>query len=126
MVTEAELVQMRREIDHARDAVAAALAREFPGTAGVTPHSFFDEAPATWQVDGDGMHWHVVLGGIASEAIEVDELDEAFLVRARCASAATGWLGAVLPVPRRFDKEQARAAFDGTLLAIDLPPPSAE
>lgn len=120
MADDSEQAQLRRAIDAARAAVAAALAQNFPGTPGVTPHSFFDEAPATWQLDGDRLRWHVVLVGVAADAIEIDQLDDAFLVRARCATAATGWLGAVLPVPRGFDKELARAHFHGSLLALEL------
>lgn len=108
-------------IESARAAVARALAERFPGAEGVTAHAFFDEVPATWEIDGAGLTWHVVLVGVEAGAVEIDALDDALLVRARSDSAATGWLGAVLPVPRAFDLDSASAAYDGAMSRVRVP-----
>ncbi|MBM4013941.1 MAG: hypothetical protein FJ293_03125 [Planctomycetes bacterium] len=107
-----------RAIESGRAAVTAALHASYPGAPGVSAHSFFDEAPATWELDHRGLVWHVALVGVASDAIEVDELDDAFLVRARCPTASTGWLGAVLPIPPGCDRGAPSARFSEAMLEV--------
>lgn len=109
-----------KAIEAGRAAVARALQASYPGAPGVSAHSFFDEAPATWSLGPAGVTWHVALVGVRADAIEVDELDDAFLVRARCATAATGWLGAVLPIPPGLNRGASSAHFSDSMLELRI------
>jgi hypothetical protein len=119
-VDERQRAALGKAIEAGRCAVASALRERYPGTAGVSAHSFFDEAPASWSLDPAGMTWHVALVGVGADAIEVDELVDAFLVRARCPSATTGWLGAVLPIPPGFDRGASSAHFSQSILELHI------
>ncbi len=109
-----------RQIESRRAAVAAALQASYPGAPGVHAHSFFDEAPASFELEEGQLTWHVVLLGVSPEAIEVDELDDALLVRARTTAAATGWLGAVLPLPPGRERDQVEARFGDGVLVVSV------
>ncbi|MHC4952817.1 MAG: hypothetical protein ACYTGZ_02930 [Planctomycetota bacterium] len=73
------------------------------------------DAPSTWVLEERSLCWHVVLGDVAEPDIDIEEMHEALVVRAR---AESGMCQALVPVPGTFRRSRPRYAFRAEVLEI--------